>query len=297
MDKITKCIWLTTVISKAGSQGITLSEINEKWQNVYDADAIPRKTFDNYKHYIEDMFDINIDCIKSRNAYVIKDADAMYGNKLKMWLLNSFAMSSMLAGNLQLRKRIQFEEIPTGIEFLEFLIHAMKENFVINLSYQAFYWEEAYLLVVQPYALKLFKQRWYLIARTNFDLIRLFSLDRIKELSLTDQTFKIPSDFNLEDYYANHFGIVHDDGSVEILQLKVESEQAKYLKCLPWHASQRVVTEGDGFVVFEWELHLTFDLRQQIFSLGSKAEVLAPIWYRDEVNNELQKTLKNYAKE
>ncbi len=294
MDKLSKCIWLATVILKSGNQGVTLREINQQWQYAFDADPIPRKTFDNYKHYIEELFDINIDCIKSRNAYVVNDADNLYSNELKMWLLNSFSMSTLIASDIHLRKRIQFEKVPSGIEFLEPLVRAIKDNKCIDLCYQTFYWEEPCCRIIQPYALKLFKQRWYLVGCNDSDQIRLFSLDRIKSVKSTETTFKLPVDFTLESYYANHFGIVHHDGIAETLRLKVESEQAKYLKRLPWHESQRVVEEEAGFLVFEWELHLTFDLRQQILSLGRNVEVLEPLWFRNQVKEEIEQMAKLY---
>ena len=92
MDKFIKCIWITNTIAAAGEEGLTLTELNRKWTTDPENDPIPDRTFYRLKNQIADIFGIDIECDKGRNAYYIPYRNELYDDKLKMWLLNSFAL-------------------------------------------------------------------------------------------------------------------------------------------------------------------------------------------------------------
>ena len=119
MDKLKKCIWIVNTVAAAGERGITFAELNRKWTDNPENDPIPDRTFHRLRGYIADIFGIDIDCDKRYNAYYIPYRDELYDDRLKMWLLNSFAMHSRLSGDLELRRRVRFEEIPGGSRWLD----------------------------------------------------------------------------------------------------------------------------------------------------------------------------------
>jgi len=41
--------------------------------------------------------------------------------------------------------------------------------------------------------------------------VRMFVLDRIKMLKITDERFTIPKDFNLDDFMRHSFKVMHDE--------------------------------------------------------------------------------------
>ena len=109
------------------------------------------------------MFDINIECDKRNNTYYIADAEGMLGDKLKMWLLNSFSLNNVLQENVDMKNRIVFEEVPSGVQFMDLVIDAMRSGRVLAMEYQAYNWEHSKDVLLEPYFVKLFRHRWYLI--------------------------------------------------------------------------------------------------------------------------------------
>ena len=75
MDKLIKCIWIANTIADRRDAGITLKELNDRWTRDDDNDPIPERSFHNYRQYIADVFGIDIECDKSRNAYYIPQGE------------------------------------------------------------------------------------------------------------------------------------------------------------------------------------------------------------------------------
>lgn len=69
--------------------------------------------------------------------------------------------------------------------------------------------EEAQVISLEPYFIKVFKQRWYLTARSSaHEELRTYALDRIQELHISNQKFKMSKEFDAEEMYEDAYGIV-----------------------------------------------------------------------------------------
>lgn len=298
MDKLIKCIWIANTIADRRDAGITLKELNDRWTRDGDNDPIPERSFHNYRQYIADVFGIDIECDKSRNAYYIPqgEREEMLGNDLKMWLLHSFAINNRLSSDLSLRKRVQFERIPGGIEHLEPLMEALEKNLEIEMQYRRYYGKDDIKHYrCKPLAMKLFKQRWYLIALNEKEEIRCYALDRIDTLNLTEKTFKAPEDFDLQKHFQDAFGIyVEPDLKTEEILVKADKDQSNFLKGLPLHHSQRIVEETDDYTIFSWRLKPSYDFIQQLLTMNAHIEVLEPISLREKMKRLLEKMLEKY---
>ena len=107
---------------------------------------------------------------------------------------------------------------------------------------------------------------------------------------------KLPKNFSAEEYFSNFFGIIADDEiKPSTVEIKVSSDQVKYVESLPLHPSQKVVMETSDYTLFQYHLVPTFDFRQEILSRGSTFEVMSPEWFRDEVKEEISAMYKNYG--
>ncbi len=118
-------------------------------------------------------------------------------NGLRSWLYNTFCVSNALANSQSIKDRIILEYVPSGQNYLQPIIEAMKENRVLNMTYHSYWKDEENNFDVQPYCVKLFRQRWYMVARSTYSYYyekgpRIYSLDRIKYLHATDETFEMP---------------------------------------------------------------------------------------------------------
>ena len=292
-DLFNRYIWLVDTIYRTGK--ITLEAINQKWvrNSMSGGNPIPNRTFHNHRIAIEEMFDINIECNSSTYEYYIDNAEDMENGGVRRWLLNTFAVNNLINESHKLKNRILFENIPSGQQFLTPIIEAMRDGLKLEMTYQSYGRDSAASYPFEPYFVKVFKQRWYVIGRS--DKVRIHALDRIQQLVITEQKFDLPSNVVPETYFANCFGIIHDESvPSQTVQLKITSWQANYLRALPLHHSQNEVQRSDDFSVFEFFLKPTFDFMQEILSLGDDVELILPLTLRDKLRNEIKKMNSYY---
>ncbi len=281
-------IWLVDTIFSRGR--ITFEEISERWcrsQLNNSGDELPLRTFHNHRSAIEEMFDINIECDRSGGyTYYIENSDDMERGGVRGWLINTFAVNNLINESHKLKSRILFEEIPSGQNFLTPIIEAMRDGVVLELEYQKFQAEEPKIYTIEPYCVKVFHRRWYVLGRCEGkDYLTTFGLDRIHSIRSTDGTYEMAEDFDGEAYFEHAYGIVVDEEmGVERVQLKVIDRKANYLRTLPLHHSQREVEgSGEGYTLFEYDVIPTYDFRQEVLSHGAEVEVLAPEHFRAEL--------------
>lgn len=287
-DLFNRYIWLVDTIYRAN--GITFEEINDRWvrSSMSDGIDLPLKTFHNHRRAIEDMFDINIVCDKKNGyRYYIENADDMEGGGVRSWLLNTFAVNNLINESHHLKRRIVFEDIPSGQKYLTPAIEAMRDGCTLEMTYKSFWRQEKYSTEVEPYFVKVFRQRWYMIARNIYNgALRIYALDRIQGLKQTERTFVMPTDFSPEEYFWNCFGVIRrDDTPPETIDLKVYGTQKEYFRTLPLHHSQREIENegGEEYTVFRYWLSPTYDFVQEILSHGYEVEVLSPGHLRDRI--------------
>ena len=278
--------WLINVIYR--NKRITLKDINDKWLNCSFSNGvtIPRKTFNNHRNTIEEIFDINIECDRATNEYYIDNADEIKADLFRSWLLNGFAVSHALNESKEIKNRILFEKIPSGENYLTSIIEAMKNGKKLLISYQRFDDDDSYEVDIEPYALKVFKQRWYLVGKT--DKIKIYALDRIEYLQELPTTFTLPQDFDAEAYFADCYGIIKDESiKPETVCLRFEIKQAQYIRSLPLHSTQKEISQTDQTVDFEFYLRPTYDFVQEILKYGEFVEVMKPEWLREEIGKKI----------
>jgi hypothetical protein len=291
-------IWLVDTIYRAGK--ISFEEINNRWvrNEMSNGMRIPLRTFHNHRSAIEEMFDINIECSKAGGYYYyIGNAEELKKNGARSWLLSTFAVNNLIAESRDLKSRILFEEIPSGHFFLAPIIEAMRDNEILEITYQSYRKNTPTTFTVEPYCVKVFKQRWYLVARSPFyDKVLIYALDRIKDLDKTGKTFVYPKTFYPETYFDSSFGIiVNTDEKVECVKIKVYGEQSAYIRSLPLHSSQKEVETTDEYAVFEYMLRPTYDFVQELLSHGSNIEVLSPIVLREQVSQIVREMMGRYS--
>ena len=232
------------------------------------------------------MFDINIVCDKKGGyKYYIENADDMEKDGIRTWLLNTFAVNNLINESHHLKRRIMFEQIPSGQKFLTPTIEAMRDGLSLEITYKSFWKQTEYTTEVEPYFVKVFRQRWYLIARNKHkDAMRIYALDRIQSLTQTGNSFTMPKDFSPEEYFYNCFGIIHEDNCPpETIDLKVYGTQKEYFRTLPLHHSQEETETEKDYSVFRYYLSPTYDFVQEILSHGCEVEVLSPEHLRNEI--------------
>ena len=297
-DLFDKYIWLADTIYRA--ERITFEEINEQWlrSRLSDGQDLPLRTFHNWRAAIEQVFDINIECNRRGGYYYyIENADDMKRGGVRNWLLNTFAVNNLINESHHLKRRILFEEIPSGRQYLTPIIEAMRDSLEVELVHQSYWRDNESTYTVQPYCVKVFKQRWYVTGYCRErNALRTFSLDRIHRLTTLSTKFSYPCDFDPDAYFASSFGIIAgDEFEVETIRLRVQGMHRQYVRALPLHHTQREVETGEWYSVFEYRMKPTFDLRQELLSRGDAVEVLSPRSLRNEMQSEIKRLQSLYG--
>lgn len=300
VDKIRRYVWLLDTIYRAGESGITFDEINEKWQRydlLSEGKPYPKRTFEQHKEEIQETFNIEICCDRRTNRYYISDREELRNQSLILrWLINTFNLNNIIGQSKSLKDRIGLEDIPAGPNYLIDIIDLMNNNCTFDMEYQKFYADEKKLYRnMEPYGVQIFQRRWYVLARNpENDTLHTYSLDRIASLTKNSDTFKMPKDFSISDFFSDCFGIIKDATQKQHIVLRANAFQAKYLKTLPLHESQRIVSEDDNFTIFSYDLRPTFDFKQKILSYMGNVEIIEPQSFRNEIKGDIIRMLKSY---
>ncbi|MDE6459382.1 MAG: WYL domain-containing protein [Paramuribaculum sp.] len=292
MNQLPKYTWLIETIRRAGK--ISLKEISDKWERnkeLSDNRPLFRATFNRWRDAIYDQFGIMIECQKTGSyLYYIANPEDIDEDKLKKWMLDSFAVGNIIGENLSLKGRILVDEIPSGRDHLTTFLEAMKENRVVNITYRPFGKSHGYTFPIEPYCLKLFDNRWYVLGHNNRDEIRVYGLDRLDSVEPTETLFKLPKGFDAENYFSTAFGIVVGTGEKpEKIIIRANEDHKHYLKSLPLHHSQRLLEDCGGYADFELFLSPTYDFIMKLLHVGAMVEVIEPV--------HLRKTMKGWISE
>lgn len=297
-ELIDKYVWLIQTFIDAGPEGMTLDGIARKWERRYGTEY-PRRTFNNHREAIAEIFGIEIECNRSTNRYFIRyGEDAIDRQSSVGWLINTFTVNNLLSlSKERLTGRVSLENIPSGQVHLTGIISAMQEDRTLEIVYRKYGEEDGEMFHIDPYAIKEYMRRWYVLGYCHErGAERVYALDRITALSVTGWTFRMPDDYDVEDLYAQTIGIYrNDEMEPESIYLKVTEHEANFLRDLPLHPSQMEIgPEGEGYVKFRIRVIPNGDLIMELKRLSSEVEVLSPASLRSRIARELREAADKY---
>ena len=292
-------IWLVNTIYHAGK--ISLSDINKKWirTEMSEGVQIARTTFNRHKNAIEGIFGVIIECDKKDGfKYYIEDSSILREETLQNWMLSSITVHTAVQEGLGLQKRILLEAIPSGYKHLQPLLEAMKSDHRISFTYQK-YNEDIIKTYTdtEPYCLKLYKQRWYLLTRIK-QQFRIFSLDRIRDLEVSVESFKFDKDFDADVYFHDCYGVFRDENSIpQKIVIRASKEERPYLRDLPLHHSQKEIKTNNEFSDFSYFLYPSDDFIGEILRKKDRLYVISPKTLRNRILQSIIEMEKNYQKQ
>lgn len=287
-------IWLVNTIRNAN--GITFAEINDKWLDTEMSDGVElaRSTFARHKDAIEDIFGIYIDCDRKNGyKYYIGNEEVLSEDSVQNWMLNTLKVNNIISESMSLQDRILLQPVPAEGDYLTKVIEAMKRNVKITIEYKKYGDEQPKNLTFEPYCIKLFKQRWYVLGhfhrdatddKPESDYFGVFSFDRILSMTLTEEKFQMDPDFNAQAYFEECYGVlVNDATEVERIVIRGYGYERFYLRDLPLHKSQKEIGQGENYTDFEFFMRPTIDLSYHLLSSSDHIKVLEPKWLADEI--------------
>ena len=163
------------------------------------------------------------------------------------------------------------------------------------MTYHKFNQQESYTITIEPYAIKVFKQRWYLLAKSpKRDTPSIYALDRVEQLVETEETFQFPENFDTEAFFRDCYGVLSTDDKAQRIVIRAYAPYMNYVRTLPLHHSQKEIKSTAQYADFEYHLKPTFDFRQELLAQGHDVEILQPAPFREEMKAMLEKMLSRY---
>lgn len=301
VDKLLqRYLWLIDTLKNRGE--MTFVEIRDAWQmsSVNDTHStLNDRTFRNHCSAILFNFGIEIACRRgrNRNGYYIVNPEELERNSLNRWLIENFSLSAILSEHRDLSDKILVEDIPSSKEYLSIILSSLRLEQVLSISYCNFVGKGFENKEFAPLCVKLFKRRWYMLAKSIEDgTLKILSLDRITFLSITNKTYSYPKDFSPKAFFYDYYGIIAftDKQPMNII-LRAYDELPGYLSSLPLHHSQKLLQVENNYTDFSLKLVPTFEFVQELLLHRDQLEVLAPTSLRNEVGYLIQKMNKRYT--
>ena len=286
-------IWIISTLR--AYRKLTLEELNQKWINdsVADGNPLQRSSFNRHRDAILDMFGIIIECEPRTYKYYISNKEVLCDDSIERWLFSTLTVHGMLAESAAVKERLVLESAPAGEQYLDTIIRAIRTDHRLLMGYKKFE-AEGYEKVVCPYALKLFRQRWYLLAQNDENQMRIYALDRMTMIELMDETFEMPADFSSQDYFSEYFGVLTNDTPMAHVILRAHKWMPNYLRTLPLHHSQRELESTPDYTDFSYDIRPTSDFIGELLRHSDGIEVLQPLELREKMRQIIVGILKRY---
>ncbi|WP_225986852.1 YafY family protein [Rufibacter sp. LB8] len=245
---------------------------------------------------MRNIFGIEIEYSKKENGYFIRETENNNENFQRM--LEAFELFNSVNASQNAKPYIHFEKRrPQGTEHLFGLLHAVENRRKISFNYCKYWEDNISYRTVEPYALKEFRNRWYIMANDEKDRkIKSFALDRITNLQIQAEVFKLPPHYSPEQSYCYCFGIVGPNGhEPEEIVLAFTASQGKYIKSLPLHGTQQIVVDNKDELQIKLKLFITHDFVMELLSFGPELKVISPISLKEELLKSYTQAIENYS--
>ena len=297
-ELIDKYIWLVQTFIDAGERGLSLPEIVDRWTARYGGEDYPRRSFNNHREAVAEVFGIEIACNRSTNRYYIDAGESAVDKRQSVdWLVNTFTVNNLLTlSKERLSGRVSVEDIPSGQKWLVSVMQSMLDNTEMELHYRKYMSEDEEVRHIRPYAVKEFAKRWYIVAYSEeASALRVYAMDRILSLTPTGEKFKMPKGFQVDDLFESSYGIYLPEGEEPVLvKFRTTLREAAYLQDLPLHPSQVFLGSEGDFCLFALRVIPNPNFIMELVKHGGRLEILEPASLREQVKQEFRNALKLY---
>jgi predicted DNA-binding transcriptional regulator YafY len=183
-----------------------------------------------------------------------------------------------------------------GIEHLSALYNAISFKTVLDITYQDFKSDKPYHIILHPYYLKQYNNRWFLFGlndenkNTHWNL----ALDRIEQIEPASGKYKADKT-NWEEYFDDVIGVtVPEDAPIEDVVLRFSGETGKYINNKPLHGSQKAKWLEQSLLEVSMKLKLNYELERLILSYADSVEVISPASLKKSVSQRLALAVDKY---
>lgn len=205
-QQLKKYIWIIDNVRSAGDRGITLEELNKRWERSWRNDRekpIPWRTFVDDRDAIAELFGIEIYCDKHDNRYRIGKGDEGY-EKVRDTLVDALVLSNAIQESPELGKSVSFD-YHFHQKCMPEVLRAIKERKTIRFKYRFKYQQQPPQEIdIEPFGLY-FCTAWFMVGRSvKYGTLQIYGLHHMSDIEFLDRDYTVPEDFNLEQYMENY---------------------------------------------------------------------------------------------
>jgi predicted DNA-binding transcriptional regulator YafY len=256
--------------------------------------TVSKRTFLRDLSEIGSLYGIYIKCNRSGNLYYIEED---FEPEINERMLEAFDMYHVLKIQERQSPYLHLDKRRSrGTEHICGLLHAIKNRLHIAFSYHKYYREHPDRRIVEPVALKEFKNRWYLFAKDIRDgRVKCYALDRLLELEILNTHFAADEHFDINALLRYCFGVsmLGDEKPSEVI-LSFDPFQGKYIKSLPLHETQEIIEDSKTELRIRLTVYLTYDFTMELLSYGDALKVISPQRLIDELKGIYKRSLAKY---
>lgn len=159
----------------------------------------------------------------------------------------------------------------------------------IEIAYHALRAESETIRKVDPYSIWFFEGTFYLIGLCHLrNEMRMFVLDRMKLVRVTDESFAMPEGWNLDKFLQHSFKVMRDK-ELFTVRVRISPAWARWVGENIWHESQKAKKLSDGGLELTFQVAGLTEIKMWVLSLGAEAEVMEPAELRVSLSESLAK--------
>ncbi len=193
---------------------------------------------------------------------------------------------------------IQFEQNDylKGLDYITPLYNAILYQKTLDIEYRSFKQDVPYTIVLHPYFLKQYNNRWYIFGKNDKNkLIINLALDRIVSIVESKEKYLINDSIDFEEYFDDVIGVsVQNNEPTQLIVLKVSNQLFPYIQTKPLHGSQKIKEKQTDFTTITLSLIPNYELESLLLSLGEGIEVLSPVSLRNRMSERADAIGNNY---
>lgn len=240
------------------------------------------------------------DVEKSQIQEVLQTLSRFKGMPQFEWVEDISARLQTIALPFEQQQIIEFEQNPflKGLEFITPLYNAILYKRPLNLVYHSFKSEDKMDLLIHPYYLKQYNQRWFLFGwNQEKDFLMNLALDRIQAISEAQAPFLENTTIDFTEYFEDVVGVtIPRDSKTEAVVLEIQKERWPYIETKPLHGSQKVLARNSDTVVIQLAIKPNYEFISLLLSLGEGVKVISPEAFKISVLEKLKNILHQHEK-
>ncbi|MDI9358264.1 MAG: WYL domain-containing protein [Phycisphaerales bacterium] len=184
-----------------------------------------------------------------------------------------------------------------GIEHLGTLYNAIFYRKVLQISYQPFDNDKPFAVVLHPYFLKQYNNRWFLFGynadKKKYDWN--MAIDRIVAIKETSIKYVLNDTIDWLEYFEDIIGVTKPlDAQPEKVVLHFKGKTGNYMETKPIHGSQKSQWINDNTLVVNLFIIINYEFERLILSYADTVSVAQPVHLAKTIKNKLHEALKAY---